>query len=71
MISIMLSQILGQAASRCTEIADSEEVMGYPDSAETYREMSGELRALIPWVYRCLAARHTQDLEDEGVFIRG
>lgn len=46
----VLASKLSSAALRCTQIADGEELMGYPESAGAYRAMASECKTLNQWV---------------------
>lgn len=71
METIAVNQALSNASRRCAQIAENERLMGHPDSAAIYYTLAAEFQEDLQWLYRYMAQRHTQDLEDEGILIRG
>jgi hypothetical protein len=47
-----LMKVFGRARERCLHIAESERIMGYPESARMYREIAYDLETLGLWVAR-------------------
>lgn len=54
-LSFELTMMMKRAIFRCYDLADSEEVLGYSESAATYRELASELDGLIMWIVRGVA----------------
>lgn len=65
-----LLRCMSDAVSRCTEIACSEQLMGYTDSARVYADMACEIKNVIPWALARLAERRMLEMEESGELVR-
>jgi hypothetical protein len=54
-LSFELTMMLKRAECRCYELADSEEILGYRESAVIYRELAGEVSDSLSWAIRGVA----------------
>lgn len=46
----VLGKKMEQARTRCLNVAESERLLGYTDTALMYREIAGEFKYLALWV---------------------
>lgn len=59
-----LMKCFGRARERCLRLADSERILGYAESAKTYRDMAYEFETLGLWV-----SREMNSKEEEPVIL--
>lgn len=50
MYPLFLAREMNHAMDRCNEVADSERLLGFADSAEMYKDMAQEFSGLALWV---------------------